>query len=229
MSELENQNDMQEEKIEAAADSSSEEKRYSQEDAEQIIKKRLRQERDRADKEAAELKAKIAELENKIKEGTATTSEKIEHQEIKNTAKEAVNAGISPAELPHILKAHQEQVSFNQKISDALEKDPEFKKLSTEGNFIDPAIITAMHHLDNAPAVLKLLLKDKKEHHLMNLNAQEGLVAFTRYINDLSTRLEEKSAKPRPPSFKAAPNLQNTGDSDQDWSEAEYIKNNPRF
>lgn len=195
---------------------------YSNEEVEKIIQARLKQERSNHEKREAEYSARIADLEKKVNAGTATTDEKIQHQQAKNTEEQAQASGIPPEAIPFIVEQQRKNVEFQQKMSDAIEKDQEFKKLSETGNAIPGFAISEMMHLDNAPAVIKHLLKDKKDHKLMEATIESGSKSdFIRFVNDLSSRLESK--KPHPSPYTPAPDVSDIGDSDQDFDIKGYI------
>lgn len=216
----------------------------TKEEAENAIKARLKEAKQQSDKklaamnaekeaaikEATELKNRIMELEKKEKAGTITQNEQGEYQNIKKTANQSMDQGVPRELIPGLIARENQKTQFVQNVGDALDKDQEFKKLWSTGNPIHASVLEAMHHLDNAPAVLKHLLKDKKDHRLMELSAEEGLTSFTKFINDLSTKLEANNqSKPHPSSYSPAPPLTNIGESDQDFDIEDYIKNNPRF
>lgn len=201
---------------------------FSKEDAnklaQQMVNERLQRERNLFSKKEAELNARIKELENKKEAGTATPAEQVEHATGRAAQAQAIQQGISPEQIPQLVEKEMSRANFKQKIDDAMLKDEEFKKLAQTGNGIPGEALEQMIHLDNAPSVIKHLLKDKKDYRLMQLAAAEGIYKFTSFVNDLSTRLESTSTKPKPSPYSPIPDLTDIGESDQDWDVENYIK-----
>lgn len=183
--------------------------------------------------EVKKLQERIKELESKEKSGTASTAEQLELQEGKNAESEA-QANSIPAELlPAIVQKKMKSVEFQQKIDAALEKDEEFKKLVNKGNpyeVVPQQMQQFIEHLDNAPAVLKHLFKDPKENALMRSKYADAYrkdedSIMIEYFNNLSTKIEQGSTRPRPSSFTPNPDISDVGDSAQDFDSRDYVKN----
>jgi predicted DNA binding CopG/RHH family protein len=201
---------------------------FSKEDANKLaqtmVTERLQRERNIFAKKEAQLNARISELEAKTKAGTATPAEQVEHATGQAAQAQAYQQGIPADQIPILVEREMTRASFKQKLDDALSKDEEFRKLAETGNPIPPEAMEAMTHLDNAPAVIKHLLKDKKDYQVAKLSASAGVLEYTKFINELSTRLESTASKPRPSPYSHVPNLSDVGESDQDWDMENYIK-----
>lgn len=203
---------------------------YSDEEVQEIMKKRVAQERKSseraAEQERQKFEAKIAELEKKVNAGTASMDEQAQHQKAKNTIEEGQQQGLSPEQLQYQVQEQMKMQTLDQKFTEAKSKDPEFAKLWDEGNQINSAIFPAMAHLDKPEMVLKHLLKDKKAHNMMQLAASGGLRDFTQFIDDLEDKLMANSQNtPRPPNYPKIPDFSNAGDTDQDFDLEDYVKN----
>ncbi len=180
-----------------------------------------------AEKDAVihDMQAKMEELTKKISTGNATQQEVQQHSQmnqIQNTP------GMPPEQIAAIQQQAIDQQkiadrhkSFHDKLTDAQKKDPEFKQLidaqHTPGNpHIPSTAWSAFEHLDNAPAVIKQLLKSKKDYAL--LTASSTKQEAVKFINELSDRLENNQPTPHPSHFEPDPDISDVGDSQQPYS-----------
>lgn len=208
------------------------EKSFSESDVEKIIQERLKNKEMEHKRKMEDAKSRIAELEGKVNSGTATHAEQMELNKGKTSAANAVNAGVPPEAIPYIMDEQMANEKFKQKISSAADTDPQFKQLLQQ-----PGSERLVHEdqrfflrdLENAPAVLKKLMTDKRENNMMQAKFQEMIAhrkpsIMVDYINQLSEKLEKSAVKPRASSFSPAPDISDFGDSSQDFDIKSYVK-----
>ena len=196
---------------------------FTDDDVEKILKGRMKQK----DRQIEDLQRKFQELEQKVSQGTATQSEQLQLQASKNQANQTAQQVLDPDLIMQAADQRRREVEFNNKLDDAMEKDPEFKKLASERNElgVPPQFMGQMLDIDNAPAVLKHLLKNKKDNKLMFAAAEEGRKSFLEFIYGVSEKLESSASKPAPNPYTPAPTLSDSGDSSQEFDLEEYVKN----
>lgn len=199
----------------------------------EIIQMRLRQATKKHREREAILQARIAELESAGQPAAganANSPAMPQGTEPNPQAAGNVPGNSIPAEMiPMIVERKRQADEFNKKIEDAMKQDEEFKKLATETGFkVPPEVLMNMQHLDNAPAVIKHLMKNKKANVLMLAELDEAamansIVPLIKFVNNVSDQLESVSSKPQRSSFSPAPDLSDAGDSGQDFDISAYV------
>lgn len=217
-------------------------KTYTNEELQNIVRMRLKEEnqkREEAYRTAEEerkkreaIEKRLLDLEKKNEKGTATQDEKIEYQNSVAAAGQAKNDGIPPEAIPHIVEISNRNKKTTEQLNEAIEKDEEFKNLAEKGNPISGEEIYFIgQSVDNTPAVIKHLLKDKRDYDLFQIaksNAQyDGGLSLKKLIYEFSDKLNADIKKPSPSGYTPAPDLSDTGAADQDFNDADYVKNNP--
>ncbi len=218
----------------SAAVESQEEKRYTSQEVSEMMEKRLKNKQEEHERKMGELKSRVKELESKEKAGTASLSEQLELSKGQEVAAKVQNpnAGIDPSFVPYIVKQEMEKEKFNQKLRGALDKDEEFKKLASAPDADQRVGQEAMDYTmpyDNAPAMLKYLLKDRRESELLNsklavANDRRDPSIVVEYLNNLSRQLDKSATAPRPSSYVPDPDLSDMGNTGQDFNLEDYVK-----
>lgn len=222
-------------------ESSTSDKKISHDDAENIIKIRIRQEREASEKREALLKAEKEELRAQLEQMKARNAEQ-QNSMASNPQTKAARSPTSDeldAEVEKRMEERMQQKEFEAKRSDmqgrvhkAMDEDAEFKKLAMgEGTThkIPEAAVYEMGHLKNAPAVLKHLLKDPKDYSEFDSIMRAGtLPEFVKFVNNMSDKVDGIISKPKASDYKPAPYLVNSDDSGDDWDTAAYIKSKRR-
>lgn len=204
----------------------------------QIRLKREREMREATEKQNAEYKARLADLEKKVNANKANQSESQEYyasNKAQGDAAQAQQAGTMTKEQADQYIHHT--MNMNNMISqvkDATEKDPEFKDLvasnSTTQKLTDPecAFIAGLPGIKNKAAIIKHLLKDEKDNHIFKINgsnyANDNGASLAKFVYSLNEDLESNLSKPGPSPFRSVPNLQDSGKSDDSDIE-EYMNN----
>jgi len=212
---------------------SNQPKSYTQEEVDKILKDRLYQKEMENKRKNEKTMKRLEELEAKEKAGTATNSERMELSAGKTAQANAQQAGIPPEAIPYITDEKMAAQQYRDKLMKAADNDPEFKKLASD----DKSLRMVSHDqqffirdLENAPAVLKKLLTDKKENNLMQAKFQEAIAhgkpsIMVEYINNLSEKLEKSAIKPRASSYTPDADIGDFGDSSQDFDLKKYVSN----
>ena len=218
---------------EKSTDEPIEEERFTKADVEQRVAGRLA----KHSRQEAELRAELAELRQKIQQGTPNANEVAQHRGVQQTQAAAQAQGMSQADIEklaqHRLNEMQRLQSHNdfvEKLTAAAKEDPEFAQLvSAEGNtankpnYIPPEALYLFKHLDNAAAVIKHLKKDKKDWTAMDTvgSPHEAI----KFLNSLSERLESQTRPPGPSEFTPPPDLSDIGNSNQEsFDAASYMR-----
>ena len=211
-------------------------KMYTEDDVQRMMKDRLareesrrKEELSRKEEEAASLKKQLEDLEKKMQQGTATNAEIDKLQAAKGTATQGVQAGYSPEEMQSIVDFELKKKDLTGKLQEAIQKDPEFKKLYEQnGKNIPTNLIMGTSYLPNAVAVVKHLMKDKKSLELYAAAAAnahyDNAVSAMQILNNFSDRLADNHEKPHPSMYEPAPQLADASDEDQNFDESTYIK-----
>jgi hypothetical protein len=205
-------------------------KTFTESEVEEMV--RRRRERDAEalrlqHEENKRLKAKLEELESKAQKGTATVEEMTQLQTAKDAAAKTQEQGYSPEDVKNIIAWEMQQKELTSKLEEARDKDPEFAKLLKDGNKLFAEEVAETAYLPNAPAVIKLLMKDKKSLDLFRRAAmnyqRDGGTAVMMVLNNLSDQLAGTEEKPTPSPFKPAERLSDASDEDQNFDESDYI------
>ena len=208
-------------------------KMFTEEEVKKMIDERLKNKEMEHRRKTDAVMKRIAELENKEKEGTATPEERTELSAGKGAAAQAQNQGIHPDAIPYIVEEEMSKKKYAQGLMDAAEKDPQLKTAlqdKNSRNLVNSDQEYFLKDLPNAAAVLKTLLTNKKENNLMQAKFQEMIYEkkpsiMVQYINDLSDKLEKSATSPRAPSYMPDANLSDFGDSAQDFNLEDHVKN----
>jgi hypothetical protein len=208
-------------------------KMFSEDEVKKMIDDRLKSKEIEHKRKTDAVMKRVAELERKEKEGTATQDERAELSTGKSAQAHAQSQGIHPDAIPYIIEEEMSKKKYAQGVKDAAEKDPQFKAALQDPNsrmLINTDQEFFLKDLPNAAAVMKTLLTNKKENNLMQAKFQEMIYKkepsiMVQYINDLSDKLEKSSTSPRAPSYTPDANLSDFGDSAQDFDLEKYIKN----
>ena len=207
---------------EGGNENTEDDKKLDDEKTKEIVRRRLKQANETHAKREAELKAQLEEARAKLSAANDSVSSS------------AQNPQAQPAPNQHQytheqMLAYAEQKKkadeFNSKLQEAVEEDSEFKKLVDTGNPVPAHVLFLMQHLDNSPALAKHLLKDKKDHRLMEAADKAGEYQLVKFLNDLSDKIEKTSTKPGASKFKSAPDLTDVGEAGEDFDLHDYIKN----
>lgn len=212
---------------------------FTNDEVEEIV--RRRRDRDAENlrnqiEENKKLKGQLEELESKLQKGTASTEEIQQLQTAKETATKGQQQGYTPDQVQGMVQMAMEQKELENKILDAYQKDPEFKKLADSNKELtnknapnglyEPEIL-AMSYLPNAVAVAKHLMKDPKamsvfKTALANANFDRGVSAMM-VLNDFSDRLGSKQELAHPSAYEPAAQLPEASDETQAFDLKNYI------
>lgn len=160
-----------------------------------------------------------------------------------------------PPQVPQAPQIDPQRViaehEFNKKLSEAAEKDPEFKKLAGDTNTpqaglpIHPDLKPEFMHLNNAPAVMKHLMKNEKDHAVLQSmmpplyntqlmtpeqKQQYSMMHMTahtqrlKFFNELSNKLEDNQQQPQPSEYEPDPDFSSQGSGSQDFDLDNYVK-----
>jgi hypothetical protein len=209
-------------------------KMFTEEEVAKLLEERLKNKDMENRRKNEKIIKRLEELEAKEKAGTATPDERIELSQGKTAQAQAKGEGIHPDAIPYIIDEEMAKEKFKQNISNAMEKDPEFKALLTPESkrLVNEDQLFFLRDLPNSAAVLKTLLANKKENNLMQAKFQEMIYSgkpsiMVEYINNLSDKLEQSATKPRASSYTPDPNISDFGDSGQDFDLKKYIAGKP--
>ena len=217
------------------------ERDIDKEKLEASIKNRLKVERQKTEAEAKRaegLAKQLNELQKKFDSGRATSEESSEYVSANNIENQARSQGIPPEALPAIIEEHLKIQKLDQSLTSAREKDPELNALvmnPDSPNKVSPEEFMLLKHLDNAPAVLKHLLKDPPDLQTFKaaqrawgngeIGNGDGGVAFMTFINNLSRQLDSTAKYPHPPSYTPSVSLDDVGAPDS-FNLESYIQDN---
>ena len=202
--------------------------------------KKMRESQEAKERENKLLIERVQELEKKVNSGTATQSQNLEYQQTMKAvgdANKSVEEGtLDPSHIQAFVKHQMAQEKLADNIKEATEKDEEFKELMQKNGQLGPqdqkvnlyeVSEMAKLNIKNPAAVLKHLLKNDKDAHIMRLAFENSNVdngqSFANMIYNLSEKIESKSEAPRPNSYTPAPRMADSGHAD-DFDVAEYIK-----
>lgn len=209
--------------VNVGAPESHKEEMFSKKEMEEMIKARVAKgaEENRLRREENEsLRKKLADLERKQEAGTATTDERSQLHTARTTENEASQQGYTKEQAEQMALHQMDIADLDKKLTDARDKDPEFKDLLEKGNKIHVEEVKLTAGLPNAPAVVKQLLKDRRDLNLYRAYIAEGnLRDVTSFLNDLSRKLESTEQRPHPSGYDPAPVLSESGGDQEDTSE----------
>lgn len=203
------------------------EEMFSKKEMEEMIKARVAKsaETSRLQREENDnLRKKLEILERKQEAGTATTDERSQLHTARTAETQASQQGYT-REQAEAFALHQMDIAeLDKNLTAARDKDPEFKELVEKGNRLHPEEVKLTAGLPNAPAVVKQLLKDRRDLNLYRAYIAEGnLRDVTSFLNDMSRKLESTEQKPHPSGYEPSPVLSESGGDQEDTSE--YISN----
>ncbi len=186
---------------------------------EEIVNLRLRKEREAQKKREAEHLATIANYERQLAEKDDTIS----NSKANSTSAEPtipVSAASAYANQLKLIEKHKEE------LDNAIKEDKEFAELAKTGNSIPGELRFQTLYLDNAPAVLKHLLKSKKDHAYVMAAAEQNKAELIKALNYISDKVEEQieKNKPHPSQFEPAPSLVDSGEGGEDFNLEDYAK-----
>jgi len=203
--------------------------------------KKMRENNEAKERENKLLIERLNDLEKKVNSGTATQNQNLEYQQnlkALGTAEQKIEEGtLNPDMIQAFVKHQMAQEKLADNLKDATTKDEEFKELMQKNGQMDPqdqkinlyeVSEMAKLNIKNPSAVVKHLLKNDKDAHIMRLafenSAMDNGQSFANMIYNLSEKIDAKSDSPRPSSYTPAPRMSDAGHSD-DFEEADYIKN----
>lgn len=212
---------------------------FTQDEVEQLIRDRTEKERVNSrlkNEENEKLKKQLEELESKMQKGTASTEEMQQLETAKQTAAQGQMQGYTPEQVQTMVQAGIEQEKLGNKIQDAYQKDPEFKKLVDNNKSLtekhapnglyEPEVV-AMAHLPNAVAVAKLLMKDPKSMAVFKKAVSnvsyDGGVSAMMVLNNFSDRLSDQQEVAHPSTYEPAAELSDNSDESQSFDLKNYI------
>jgi len=212
---------------------------FSYKDVEEGYKIRLKKEREKHQKETEQLKNRLDELEKKVSSGKASSSENLEYQQglsaVDHGQQQVMSGQLTPEQFEGFVQQRITEEKAKEKLREAFEKDSEFKLLVQQNdampenqqliNKVQADLIVASG-IDNTAAVLKHLLKNKKDNQSFKLALAHARIDGGRSLNDFifetSERLQSNVSRPRPNQFDIVPKVSDIGTGD-DFSESSYI------
>ena len=139
-------------------------------------------------------------------------------------------AAMTPDQMQKMIQEESQKVqqsgkvaSLDYKINEAKKEDSELGELLTKGNAIPPSMVQFLanqDHINNMPAVVKHLLKDKGDHavYMSSSTPAEAI----NFINNLSNKLSLNN-QPKPSEFTPNPKL--SDQSEDNFNVIDYVKN----
>lgn len=207
----------------------SSDRTFTQAEVEEAIKKRveaanrLREEERRAHEEKMkEMERKMLEMQQKNKQESGEPAASAAANNASNDA--YYDNMISQDELPQILAMEQKKQELQKKLNQAEQEDPEFAELVKKGNPIPGPIVSAVGELDNGPALLKHLLKDKRDHQLMMAAAQSTPYEWQKFLIDLTDKVDANIKKPHASEYEEVPDMRHMGETGDDFDMQSYVK-----
>lgn len=216
---------------------------FSKEDIEKSFQVRLGKEKEKRaemEKQNNDLLKRLGELEKRVESGKATQDENLQYQsgiQAVGQAQQMQDSGMVSREqsiqiAKQLIYEQNEQLKMQklgQKLKDASAKDPEFMSLAQANpDAIRDEQLSMMTDYENAPAMIKKLLKDPNELkvlHLATLNAQsDSGVALQTYLNKLSNDIEATSQRPSPNPYSPHVPMHDVGEH-EDFDVSEYLNN----
>jgi hypothetical protein len=212
---------------------------FTQEEVEKLIRDRTEKERVNSrlkSEENEKLKKQLEEYEAKLQKGTATASEIQQLDTAKQAAGNAQMQGFTPEQVQAQVQMAMEQKEMEGKLTDAYQKDPEFKKLVDENkkatearspNALSIEEVLATAYLPNSIAVVKHLMKDPKSMTVfktaLSRAPYDGGINAMMVLNNFSDRLSDKQEMAHPSTYEPAAELSDNSDESQAFDLKNYI------
>jgi chromosome segregation ATPase len=196
---------------------------FTRDEVEEMMKARVAKTANDARQQREEnenLKKRLEELQRKQDSGTATTEERSQLQTAKTAEIQAHQQGYTREEAEQYAMHKMDVADLDKKLTDAREKDPEFKDLLEKGNKLYEEEVKLTAGIPNAPAVVKQLLKDRRDLNLYRAYISSGnLTDVISFLNDMSRKLESTEQKPHPSGYEPSPVLAESSGDQEDTSD----------
>jgi hypothetical protein len=203
-------------------------KLFTEEEASEFVRQRRARDAEALrlkNEEIKRLKSKLENLEKKEEQGRASVDDMQQLVTAKQAIQEGVQKGYTEEELSmHVEMAMKQKELMNQLV-DAKEKDQDFSDLWVKGNQLRTEEVMATAYLPNAPAVVKLLLKDKNAldtYRYAQMNSQnDNGIGVMNVLYNLSQTVENGREKPRPNQYSPATQLKES--SSDSFNISDYV------
>ncbi len=204
-------------------------KMIPEDDVAKMIQERTAREREQTrlkHEENERLKKQLQDLQARMEKGNATPEDMGKLQAAKDAATEGMQQGMTQQQLEQLVESRMQIETLSKKLEDARQKDPEFAKLlETNAQNLYAEEVAGTAYLDNAPAVIKYLLKDKKSLALYRraLETDRSGVQAMLVLNNLSDLVADKAERPKSSEYEPTPELSDTSNTDQSFDVSKYI------